>query len=186
MRKYAWVVIVILLLTLFILSSIPGLRVLPVLNQIYTIMVSFDLTFVRISEWLADQVPMDIGELYYVDTVTEDFLEYARDNPFIIEFLLRKLAHVFVFFVITIALFFLLHQYIKNTYTAIILSFLGGAVVSVLDELRQTFVDGRYGSIFDVVINMIGVLLAIGLILFSLFITTSGRKRLMEEHKPKN
>ncbi len=180
-KKSAWLIVLALLATLYFLSSIPGLRVLPVLSTINAIMVSLDLTFVRFSEWLAAQVPGDVAELYFIDKVTRDFLDYARDNPVIIEFLLRKLAHVVVFFVITIALFFLIYQYIKGPTAAVILSFVAGGIVASLDEYRQTFVDGRHGSIVDVFINMIGVSLAICLIMFSLFITSSGRKRLMKE-----
>lgn len=177
LRKWAWLLVIFLIGTLFFLSSIPGLSVLPILSTINSIMVSLDLTFVNISRWLADQLPMETGDIYYLDAATQDFLAYASENPVIIEFLLRKLAHILFFFAITIALFFLLHQYIRNSYVAVIVAFFGSGLISVLDEYRQTFVPERYGSVFDVIINMVGVSLAVMLILFSLFITRSGRKK---------
>ncbi len=177
LQKWAWLIVLFMVGMLFFLSSIPGLRVLPVLSLINSIMVSLDLTFVNFSQWLADQVPMETGDIYYLDAATQDFLTYARDNPVIIEFLLRKLAHVVAFFGITIALFFLLHQYIRNSYVAVAVAFFGSGFISVLDEYRQTFVPERYGSIFDVIINMVGVALAVLLILFALFITRSGRQK---------
>lgn len=170
-------ILLILFGILFLLSSIPGLRVLPVLSFINSLMVNLDWTFVILSEWLASKVPIDIGEMRYIDSVTNDFLVYARNSPVIIEFLLRKIAHIFVFFVITVALFYLLHQYIRNAYLTLFIAFVGGGLVSVLDEYRQTFVADRYGSLFDITINMIGVGLAVLLVLFSLFITKSVKQK---------
>ena len=162
---------------LLFLSSIPGLRVLPVLSFINSLLVNLDWTFVIFSEWLASKVPIDIGELYYIDSVTNDFLVYARNNPVIIEFLLRKTAHIFVFFIITIALFYLLHHYIKSAYLTVFVAIIGAGLLSVLDEYRQTFVPDRYGSIVDIMINMVGVVIAVLFILFALFITRPGTQK---------
>ncbi len=187
MKRKAWFIVLFLMVSLYVLSSIPGLRVLPILNYINSLMVSLDLTVVRLSEWLASQLPLDFGELGPIDTLTEDVLTYARENPVIIEFFLRKVAHVVVFFVITIALFFLFHQYIRKSTISVILSFIVAGLLGYLDEYRQTFVEGRYGSMVDVFINMIGVTLGTLLILFSLFITRRGREGifLKEEEKEK-
>ena len=177
MKNRAWLLFILLLGILFLLSSIPGLRVLPVLSFINSLMVTLDWTFVIFSEWLASKVPIDIGELRYIDSVTNDFFVYARNNPVIIEFLLRKTAHIFVFFIITVALFYLLHQYIRNAYLTLFIAFIGGGLVSVLDEYRQTFVPDRYGSLFDITINMVGVVMAVLFVLFALFITRSGKQK---------
>ncbi|KUO51136.1 MAG: hypothetical protein APF76_16725 [Desulfitibacter sp. BRH_c19] len=184
MKKSAWIVVLFLIGTLYFLSSIPGLRVLPVLKFINSILLRLDLTVVRFSEWIAARIPLNFGELGHIDTLTRDFFRYASENPIIIEFFLRKLAHISIFFIITTAIFFLLHQYIRKSAFALVLSFIGGGVLSFLDEYRQSFVDGRYSSTVDVFINMIGVTLAICLIIFSLFITRNGRKRLIKREKP--
>ncbi|RQD76264.1 MAG: hypothetical protein D5R97_04620 [Candidatus Syntrophonatronum acetioxidans] len=181
MKRKAWFIVLFLLIFLYVLSSIPGLRVLPVINYINSLMVSLDLTVVRLSEWLASQLPLDFGELGPIDTLTEDVLTYVRENPVIIEFFLRKVAHVLVFFVITIALFFLFHQYIRNSTLSVIVSFVVAGLLGYLDEYRQTFVEGRYGSMVDVFINMIGVTLGTCLIIFSLFITRRGREAVFQE-----
>lgn len=177
MRKGAWVVFLVLLATLYFLSSIPGLRVLPVLSAINTVMARVDLGIVQLSEWFAAHLPIESSELRHIDTVTADFLAYARENPVIIEFFLRKLAHIFIFFIITIALFFLLHQYIKNSVLAVGLAFVGASVLAAVDEYRQSFVAGRVGSVIDVFIDLIGITLATSLILFALFLTRTGRRR---------
>ncbi len=177
MKKKAWLITLFLLAALYFISSIPGLRVLPVLNQINSILVSLDLTVVRLSQWLASLLPLDFSELGHIDTLTEDVLTYARENPVIIEFFLRKVAHVVVYFIITLALFFLFHQYFRNSTVSVILSFLAAGIIGYFDEYRQTFIEGRYGSMVDVFINFIGISLATCLILFSFFITRRGRER---------
>ena len=109
MRKTAWVAVLGLMAFLYTVSSIPGLRVLPFLRQLNRLAAGLDFTFVRMAEWLAARIPLNFGELAYMDTVLQDFLVYVRGNPVIIEFFLRKMAHVAVFFFLTLALFFLLY-----------------------------------------------------------------------------
>lgn len=184
MKKYGWLILITLLGILYSLSSIPGLRVLPVLRYINSFLISMDLTFVRFSQWIANSLPMDFGELSHIDILTRDFLSYARENPIIIEFLLRKIAHILIFFVITLALFFLLNQYVKKSWIAVVLSFIGGGILAYLDEYRQSFVVGRVGSFIDVFIDMVGVTLAICLIIFSLFITSGSRSKYFHKEKP--
>ena len=184
MRKRAWIIVLFMISFLYILSSIPGLKVLPVLRYVNSVLLGFDLSVVRLSEWIASKLPLDFSELHRIDTLTRDFLIYAREHPLIIEFFLRKMAHITIFFVITIALFYLLHQYIRSSALTVLISFIGGGGLAYLDEYRQTFVDGRVGSSVDVFIDMLGVSLAICLIAFSLFITRSGHKKLSEKEPP--
>ena len=186
MRKTAWVAVLGLMAFLYTVSSIPGLRVLPFLRQLNRLAAGLDFTFVRMAEWLAARIPLNFGELAYMDTVLQDFLVYVRGNPVIIEFFLRKMAHVAVFFFLTLALFFLLYQYISSATLAVLLSFAGGFVLAVLDELRQAFVPGRVASPVDVFIDMIGVTLAVLLILFSLIITSGERQRFFLRKKQRD
>ena len=177
MRKTAWLVVLGLIGFIYVVSSIPGLRVLPILRQITSIASGFDYVVEGLSEWIARQIPLNFGELAYIDTVMQDFLAYIRENPILIEFFLRKLAHVVVFFFLTIALFFLLYQYISRASLAILLSYIAGFTLAVLDEFRQSFVPDRVASAVDVFINMIGVTLAVFVIVFSLIITSGERYR---------
>ncbi|SMP61969.1 VanZ family protein [Anoxynatronum buryatiense] len=177
MRKTAWLAVVGLIAFLYTASSIPGLRVLPVLRHLNQLAAGMDMTFIRLADWLAARIPLNFGELGHLDTVTQDFLSYVRENPVVIEFFLRKLAHVGVFFLITLALFFLLYQYIASATLSIVLSFMGGFVLAVLDEYRQSFVPDRVASPVDVMIDMVGVSMAVLLIIFSLIITSGERQR---------
>ena len=178
MRKTAWAIVLALIAFLYTASSIPGLQVLPVLRQVNRMAARLDISFVKLAEWIAGRIPLNFGELAYIDTVTRDFLAYVRENPVVIEFFLRKMAHVTVFFILTLALFFLLYQYITRASVAVLLSFVGGFALAVLDEYRQSFVPGRVASPVDVFVDMIGVTLAVLLIVFALVLTSGQRKQL--------
>ncbi|MDR5658953.1 VanZ family protein [Serpentinicella sp. ANB-PHB4] len=183
MKLKSWFILLFFIGLVFYLSSIPGLQVLPLLKQLNSLLGSLDLSLVRFSEWLASIIPLNFNELGPFRTVSEDFLLYANDNPAIIEFVLRKIAHVIMFFFITIAFFLLASQYTKKPRNAIIIAFLGGTTMSFLDEYRQSFVPTRVASLMDVFINFIGVSIAIMVILFALFITKSAR---IQEYYYKN
>ncbi len=185
MKKNAWIIILLVVGLLFALSSIPGLRVLPVIKQINQLLVSYNLNITRFSHWIAQRLPVDSQELKPLETFSRDFYRYARANPAIIEFILRKLAHIFIFFLITIALFLLLHQYVRRSSVAVLLAFIGGGLLAVIDEYRQTFVPGRHGSRIDVMIDMVGVIVAVSLIGFSLFITRRSLPQMIKEEQAK-
>ncbi len=172
MQKKTWLPLFLLLLVTYYLSSIPGLRVLPVFSQVNTLLNNLDLSLTRLAVGIANRLP---AELSPARTFTQDFLAYARENPVIIEFLLRKTAHVILFFFITVAFFLLLRYYFQNLWLAGAVSFAAATIVAVLDEFHQSFVPGRTGSFVDVAIDMVGITLATGLIFFSLFI--AGRYR---------
>lgn len=170
-KKRAWFLVIIIICSIFYLSSIPGLRVVPVLKQFNFILSRFDISVTRLSSWLASRLPLETGTLGPVKVIGNDFYSYARENPIIIEFFLRKLAHVLVFFIITLAFFMLYNQYIKKQWIAVVLTMISGSIAAILDEYRQSFVPNRVGSIMDVFIDMIGVTIAVIFIVFALFIT---------------
>ncbi|EEG77107.1 VanZ family protein [Dethiobacter alkaliphilus] len=172
MKKKAWFFVLAILATLYYLSSIPGLRVLPVLSQINAILRTFDMGITRLATAIAARLPSELG---HAQTLSSDFYAYAQRNPVIIEFMLRKAAHVFVFFVITIAFFLLLRHYLHKPWQAILASFAAGTLMAFLDEYHQSLVDGRHGTLVDVGIDMIGVLAATFLLIFSFWLTSQYR-----------
>lgn len=183
MRKLnAWIIVIIVVGGIFYLSSIPGLRVVPVLSQLNSLLLRFDSVFIKISELIAHRLPVNMNELNPIRTAGNDFYAYAKANPIIIEFILRKIAHVVVFFILTIAIFFLLNQYTKRSISAAFLAYLITAIIAALDEYRQSFTDGRVASLIDVGIDLIGITLATLLILFAIFIT----KKWTPEKSPLN
>ena len=71
-------------------------------------------------------------------------------------FYIRKLAHVTEYLILGFLMFNLLNQYsVTNIYYAIGLSIL----YSCTDEFHQLFISGRSGSIRDVLIDSIGILI---------------------------
>ncbi len=173
-KNVAWTATALLLLITYYLSSIPGLRVLPVISQINNLLNHFDTSMSIIAVRLVSLLP---AQLASAGTLTDDFLRYARQNPVIIEFILRKSGHLILFFVITLAAFFLISLYLKSPGWTIFLTFISGAVIAALDEFHQFFVDQRTGSIIDIFINLTGVTLATLFILSSLFLASHWHQR---------
>lgn len=168
-RKHAWLLFFLVIGTLYYLSSIPGLRVLPVLRQINNLLDLLDLSFQRLAVFISSNLPRELGP---IKAFSSDVYEYAVENPMIIEFLLRKIAHVTAFFVITIVIFLLLREYTKKRSYSVGGAFVLASIIAVLDEYHQTFVEGRHGTLIDVLINMVGIVIATCLILFSFFLTS--------------
>lgn len=168
MKRVAWIFTFLLLGTTYYLSSIPSLQVLPVLRQVNELLLRFDLSITRLATEIAGRLPEQLGP---VGILAGDFYAYTRDNPLLIEFLLRKAAHVGLFFLITIGLFLLLRQYLKRPGTAVVGAFGLATLLAFLDEYHQTFIIGRSGRLMDVGIDMVGITLATMLIIFSLTIT---------------
>ena len=80
-----------------------------------------------------------------------------------LEVILRKLAHGGIYFLLGIALTGVLIS--QRTKRVLWLVPLIGGVLAALDEFHQSFVPGRGPSIFDVLIDVIGVGLGMGLVL---------------------
>lgn len=74
--------------------------------------------------------------------------------------LVRKAAHITEFLILGILLYFVYNFKFKNLklLTAIILH---GLIVAISDEIIQLFIPNRAGQIQDVLIDMIGILLAV-------------------------
>lgn len=165
-----WIVALSILGGIFYLSSIPGLRVLPVLTQINAFLMRFDVYFVRAAEVIAQRLPIDTNELGPFQRVSNDFYAYAKANPVILEFILRKIAHTMVFFFLTLAVFSVLNQYTKTALRAVFSAFAISTIIAALDEFRQSFVDGRVSSLIDVFINMVGITIATLSLVFFIYI----------------
>lgn len=165
--KMAWPLLFATLLTTYYLSSIPGLAVLPVFRQVNSLLKTIDISISYLVHRLVALLPEQLAP---VRSLTEDFLIYARANPVILEFMLRKTAHIALFFFITIALFLVIRQFFRNQWVATWVTFMAGSLIAVLDEYHQSFVPGRSGNIVDVAIDMLGVSAAIMLIGFALLL----------------
>jgi len=102
------------------------------------------------------------------------------------DFILRKFAHIFVYFILTVLVFYALwgkqkasKDVLKTSLLAFCLSFL----YALSDEYHQTFVFGRSGSLKDVLINLVGVGLAVFLLNKFKFIPGSKNKKQSKDGK---
>ncbi len=80
-------------------------------------------------------------------------------------FILRKMAHMFEFAVLTLLIFRILRQTEKkHIYWDIGWAFIFTVLYAVSDEYHQSFISGRVGTYRDVLIDSAGVLVASWLI----------------------
>jgi VanZ family protein len=75
-----------------------------------------------------------------------------------LDFVLRKLAHVAEYFILTLLLFRALNRDLGKS-KALTVAAGGAFLYAISDEWHQTFVYGRYGTYADVLIDSAGVLL---------------------------
>lgn len=79
-----------------------------------------------------------------------------------VRILIRKLAHVTEYFILTLTLFLGLRKGIgTGTKNTLIFMFVIAVIYACSDELHQTFVGGRSGRPLDVLIDSIGIVLAV-------------------------
>lgn len=79
---------------------------------------------------------------------------------------IRKLAHLFEYFVLGVLMYYVVTQYNIDFKRTIIYSFSIALLVSIIDEVIQTFVAGRAGLLTDVLIDALGVIIGISIVLF--------------------
>src|SRR5882724_3914461 len=73
------------------------------------------------------------------------------------DFILRKLAHLTVFAVLTVLLFRAVRLHVARPTHAWLLAMLVATLYACSDEWHQTFVPGRDGTVRDIVIDSLGV-----------------------------
>jgi VanZ family protein len=80
-------------------------------------------------------------------------------SPFepVYDFILRKLAHLTVFAVLTVLLFRAFRLHVAGPTHAWLLAMLAAALYACSDEWHQTLVPGREGTVRDIVIDSLGV-----------------------------
>ena len=81
----------------------------------------------------------------------------------IAEFVIRKSAHMFAYFVLAILLFMSMYCITKDIKKVSITSFILTFIFACSDEYHQTFVNGRSGEFRDVLVDSTGAI--IGLVL---------------------
>ena len=101
------------------------------------------------------------GEATY--NIIEKVLPTIQTNDLIevINFIIRKSAHLIEYFILTLLSVSLLKEYTKNKKIIIITSLIFCFIYACMDEFHQAFVIGRTNSFRDVLIDTTGGLLFI-------------------------
>jgi VanZ family protein len=83
----------------------------------------------------------------------------SLESPFapLYDFVLRKLAHMGVYAVLTVLLFHALRKHTDSKRHAWLLAALLASIYALSDEWHQAFVPGRQGSFRDVGIDTLGI-----------------------------
>ena len=100
------------------------------------------------------QVTHDIIEETITTVKTDTFID-------IINFIIRKSAHMTEYFILTILFVSLYKEYTNNKNKIIIISITSCFLYACTDEIHQLFIIGRTGQFIDIIIDTIGGLLFI-------------------------
>lgn len=95
----------------------------------------------------------------FIDSIVP--IDFNSEVIDIMTFVIRKLAHFTLYFVLGILIFILLNEYSMSLSKRVICSIMLCLIYACSDEIHQLFVVGRDGKIFDVFIDMIGSLSSI-------------------------
>lgn len=128
------------------------------------------------------QISNQVAQKVYenVDLTPQRF-EDKNDNWLIIhyEILLRKTAHIFQYLILGILLTIAVSRHTEKRLTMLFLPLFSGAAYAASDELHQHFIPGRTGALKDVMVDLIGVVLGVGI---TYLIVNLARKRKNGKH----
>lgn len=91
---------------------------------------------------------------------------------------IRKLAHMFLYFMLTVISYVFMYMKTNSFVTGIKASMFISVIYAALDEIHQLYVVGRSGQLTDVWVDSIGVFIAIMII--SIVEVIRSKKRLKE------
>lgn len=108
----------------------------------------------------------------FIDAFVSLFGGDADDAELVdlLEYYVRKAAHMFLFFVLSIFTFSFLSCYSLRVRVRCGITLLFCFLYCVSDEIHQLFVEGRSGNLFDVFVDMVGVISALATMLAFIFI----------------
>lgn len=107
---------------------------------------------------------MSDGIIFSVVKLIENVLNISLENEktiTIFAFLIRKVAHFFLYFVLGILWMILLKEYRVSLGKQVIYSLLFCLIYSCSDEIHQLFIPGRSGNLIDTMIDITGSLCSI-------------------------
>jgi VanZ family protein len=111
-----------------------------------------------ITRWLV--VVLWITVIFVVSSIPSLHVPFAHSY----DFLLRKLAHIGAYAVLTVVLSWAFQMYTDSRIRAWLLAAFVAVLYGVSDEWHQTWILGRHGSFRDVGIDAVGVAAGIALV----------------------
>lgn len=113
------------------------------------------------SHTLSDLCVTIFNKLVYHFTGKDLKIAISAQHYLWIELCFRKLAHMFIYFVLAISVMLFLYTFNMNMYLRMLFSLLFCFIYALSDEFHQLFVDGRGASLFDAFIDTSGAVLGI-------------------------
>lgn len=132
LRLIGWLGLIVMLVTIFLLSNQPASQ----------------------SSALSNGIAQQTKPIY--EFITNSSVSQSEWNR-----MLRKLAHVSLFFAFAAFTYILLLLYRVKMSKAILITLLLSVCYAITDELHQLVVVGRGASVRDVLIDSIGIVLAV-------------------------
>jgi len=93
--------------------------------------------------------------IFYLSSLTEFSTGFAGG----LDLLLKKLWHFFAFFALAALVYRAFRSYRFSKGDAYLLCATWSLVYAISDEIHQLFVPGRHGTVVDVIIDLVGILL---------------------------
>ncbi|MDQ0160492.1 VanZ family protein [Alkalibacillus salilacus] len=94
-----------------------------------------------------------------------NLLPFVTEDTAFIHLLVRKGAHVFVYFVLVILLMNAIRSPNSRTVNRVVIALGVSVFYAASDEYHQTFIDGRAGQMSDVLIDSAGAVLGLSVYL---------------------
>ena len=108
---------------------------------------------------------------FFVEPIKPYAPDFSEDA---ITFIVRKSAHIFMYFVLGMLVFNVLRQYIHNNNKLVIFSIIFAFIYAITDEIHQMFVPERSAEPRDVLLDTLGA--SLGVALYLLIIRLKAKK----------
>ncbi|MBS4538843.1 VanZ family protein [Clostridium sp. D2Q-11] len=115
------------------------------------------------------------GELLVkIGLITEQDLIHQTDKAQMLQFIIRKVAHMSVYFILSILLILTFKIFIIKHYY--LLSWIIATVYAITDEFHQSFIPDRGPSVKDVFIDSFGALIGLAIYIFIIRLFNQSRR----------
>ena len=120
---------------------------------------------------------LSLGITEFIADIIEVITPFVEIDNSTLHLYIRKLAHFFAYFTLTILLLNALKISGATFYSCIVWALSISVIYAILDEVHQLYVPGRVGNVRDVVIDSAGAVVVIVVYL----LLSSFRKRKLKE-----